>query len=345
VELPLVNTDGIFPDRAERLQDPKWFFEKFTESSLSRFFSSCDLRPVERRILMDKRSWDIRTNGVSVRPPEQLVWSLTHGARQQIYSALAKSAANYPQCFPFRFPLNGFDLKFKDSGLPLEQLGRIKRLTYTNDAYLCFSDLETVKRVLKPEDFKDLIETLYIVPSYLLKLRINADSDIDGLIKYWGKGGREKRIAPILASLSKVPGGTSMNISYLLPTFARLRLYTYPEAWNDATASQQDCFFTAMNFFNETPDTNFFGSAYSRKVLDSEYEPVTGEPTLGDVITLFNDRGDAVHTCVYIADDFVFTKNGINSAQPWVLMRMADMLLIYYNESGRILFLRRKNPE
>src|SRR6266850_5076462 len=345
VELPLANTDGVFPDQAERLQNPKWFFERFTESSLSRFLSSCDLRPVERRILLDKRSWDIGTNGVSITPPEQLVWSLTHHARQQIYAALAKSTANYPQCFPFRFPLNSFDLKFKDSGLPIEQLNRIKRLTYTNDTYLCFSDLESVKRVLKPEDFKDLIETLYIIPSYLLRLRISPDSDIEALVKYWGKGGREKRIAPILTSLSKVPGGASMNISSLLPTFARLRLYTYPEAWNDATASQQDCFFTAINFFNETPDTNFFDSVYSRRVLKSEYEPVNDDPGFGDVIALFNDQGDAIHTCVYIADDFVFTKNGINAAQPWVLMRLADMLLIYYNpeKTGRALFLRRKN--
>lgn len=347
VELPLANTDGIFPDQAERLQNPKWFFERYTEGRLSRFLSSCDLRPVERRILLDKRSWDIGTNGVSITPSEQLVWSLTHRARQQIYAALAKSTANYPQCFPFRFPLNGFDLKFKDSGLPVEQVERIRRLTYTNESYLCFSDLEAVKRVLKPEDFKDLVETLYILPSYLLRLRVSPDSDIEALVKYWGKGGREKRIAPMLTALSKVPGGTSMNISYLLPTFARLRLYTYPEAWNDATASRQDCFYTAMNFFNEAPDTNFFDSVYSRRVLDSQYEPVNEEPMFGDLIALFNDQGDAIHTCVYIADDFVFTKNGINAAQPWVLMRMADMLLVYYTpeKNGRILFLRRKNLE
>jgi len=97
VEVPLANTDGIFPDEPERLQNPKWFFERYTESSLSHFLSSCDLRPVERKILLDKRSWDIGTNGVSITPPEQLVWSLTHHARQQIYAALAKSSANYPQ--------------------------------------------------------------------------------------------------------------------------------------------------------------------------------------------------------------------------------------------------------
>jgi len=44
-------------------------------------------------------------------------------------------------------------------------------------------------------------------------------------------------------------------------------------------------------------------------------------------------------------DDFVFTKNGVNPEQPWVLMKISDMLMIYYpnDKSGHIEFLRRKN--
>src|SRR2546426_8409595 len=42
---------------------------------------------------------------------------------------------------------------------------------------------------------------------------------------------------------------------------------------------------------------------------------------------------------------FVFTKNGINPAQPWVLMKMSDMLLTYYGprNSGRMMVLRRRD--
>ena len=72
---------------------------------------------------------------------------------------------------------------------------------------------------------------------------------------------------PLLLVLLSVPhaapGGAAVNISYLMPTFARLRLYTYPDSWNDPDTSKQDCFFTTMNFFNETPDTNFFDAGYS----------------------------------------------------------------------------------
>jgi hypothetical protein len=345
LEIPLANPDGVFPDEKERLQAPRWVFEKFSESSLTRFLASCDLREIEKRTLLDKRSWTLNSNGIVVLPPEQLVWSLGHKARQQIYSMLARSSENYPQCFPFRFPVEGFDLRFKDSGLPSEDVAKIKRLTYTNGGFLCFTDLQAVQKLLRPDDFKDLVASLYAVPTYLLRLRIRPETDIDALVKYWGKGGREKLVAPLLTALTHTPGGSAINISYFLPPFARLRLYTYPEAWQDPTAPKQDCFFTAMNFFNETADTNFFDTAYSKNVLETEYVAVKDEPSFGDIVTLFNATGDPVHTCVYIADDFVFTKNGVNAAQPWVLMRLPDMLMIYFahETSGKMLVLRRKD--
>lgn len=345
IEIPLASPDGVFPDRTSRLENPKWVFEDCSESRLARFFSSCDLRPIERRMLLDTRYWNITSNRIVISPPEQLIWSLGPRSRQQIYSVLSKNPANFPQCYPFRFPLHGFDQKFKDSGLPIEQVQRVLALTYTNSDFLCFTDLQAVKAVLRTNEFQELIEILYELPTYMLRLRINPDSDIDALIKYWGKGGREKMIAPLLNALTKVPGGTVFNISYLLPPFARLRLYTYPYTWNDPTAAKQDCFFTSMNFFNETPDTNFFDGDYTAKVLRSDYVQVRDAPTFGDVVTLVNGAGQAFHACVYVADDFVFTKNGVNPEQPWVLMRISDMLMIYYpnDKSGHIQFLRRKD--
>jgi hypothetical protein len=179
----------------------------------------------------------------------------------------------------------------------------------------------------------------------MLRLRVTPDSDVNALVKYWGKGGREKLIAPLLTSLAKVPGGAAFNISYFLPTFPRLRLYTYPYTWNDQAACKEDCFFTSMNFFNETPDTNFFDRVYTAKVLHSDYVPVRQHPSFGDVVALSSAKGDIFHTCIYIADDFVFTKNGVNPEQPWVLMKMADMLMLYYptDRSGHLGFLRRKD--
>jgi hypothetical protein len=344
VEIPLAAADGMFPDREKRLNPAEWFFEDISESQLVRFLNACDLRPVERSTLLDRRAWHITRQGCTIRPPEQLVWSLTPRARTQIYAVLAKSPANFPQCFPFRFSLNGFERKFKDSGLPVEEVDKIRRLTYTNGQYLCFTDLQAAKAALRRPEFEDLVETLYGLPTYILRLRVDPDSDVEGLVRYWGRGGREKNLAPLLYSLAKVPGGTTISISHLLPPFARLRLYTYPYTLKDPSAARQDCFFTALNFFNETPDTNFFNAAYAEQVLRTQYSPVKRAPSFGDVVLLATEKREFVHACVYIADDFVFSKNGAAPEQPWVLMKMADMLALYYpsEKSGHLQFLHRR---
>jgi hypothetical protein len=113
------------------------------------------------------------------------------------------------------------------------------------------------------------------------------------------------------------------------------------------TAAKQDCVFTSLNFFNQTVDTNLFDIAWREKYFNTEYAAIKDEPAFGDLVTLLDASNQALHTCVYIADDFVFTKNGVNNAQPWVLMKMSDMLGLYSSPQKfrRILFLRHKEND
>jgi hypothetical protein len=48
---------------------------------------------------------------------------------------------------------------------------------------------------------------------------------------------------------------------------------------------------------------------------------------------------------VFLADDFVFTKNGVSPSEPWTIMRLQDMLTLYFanREQGKVLVLRRKD--
>ena len=111
------------------------------------------------------------------------------------------------------------------------------------------------------------------------------------------------------------------------------------------TGPQQDCFFSALNFFNETEDTSFLNPASIQKVLDSEYASVSDVPSFDDLMVLLNSNAQPVHVCVYIADNFVFAKNGVNPGQPWVLMKIPDVLVTYSDPKtpARILCLRHKD--
>ncbi|PWU16705.1 MAG: hypothetical protein C5B50_12975 [Verrucomicrobia bacterium] len=343
-EIPLACPEGELPDGERRLTEPKWVFEDTSEGRLTRFFNGLNLRPAEKATLLDKRTWEIGPKRCVVSPPEQLIWSLNPDARQRIYSVLSRTPSNFPQRYPFHFALDGLEEKFKNCGLTAENVEQLRWLSYTNGGYLCFTDLQAMKHALNPEQFQELVESLYEVPTYVLGLRLNPHSNVEGLVKYWGKGGREHLIAPLLTALAKVPGGAGINVSYLLPPFARLRLYTYPFTLNDPTAQRSDCFFTSMNFFNEKPDTNFFNASYTAQMIHTQYSTVVDQPVFGDLITLVNGKGESIHACVFIAADYVFTKNGVNSHQPWVLMKLSDMVMMYswVDSPVQIRFLRRK---
>jgi hypothetical protein len=298
---------------------------------------------MEKMLLFDERLWNVSSSGCVISPPAEVIWSLTPKARQQIYSVLSKTSANYPQYFPFRLSRQFAD-RFKASGISPGVIEKVSRLVYTNSGSVCFADLEALHHRLEPNEFNDVVEVLCVFPAFLLRLHVTADMDVDGLIKYWGKGGREKLIAPLINSLARVPGGGWINIAYLLPPYARLRLYTYPDGWSDQTAPLQDCTYTALNFFNQSPDTNLFDMTVREQRLNADYEIIDDDPVFGDIVTLLDSRNHILHACVYIADGFVFTKNGINFNQPWMLMRISDMLGMYeaIEQPRRIEFLRRK---
>ena len=348
VELPLANTEGLLADAAERLLPPRWVFENLTEIRLMRFLRNCGITRYQVRVLLDKTCCTVKERGCEVTPPEFIIWQLSKENRQKVYTALARSPNNYAQRYAFRFPQGTLEERLHLSGLSKREVQIVSRLTYTNNLGLeCFSDLQTVRDVMSTNAFNNLVGALYQNPAFNLRLRVAPESNVNQLAEYWGRGGREQLIEPLLKALRRVPGGGLINVSALLPPFARLRLFTYPNAWADPTAARQDCIFTSLNFFNEQPDTNFLDAAYVQKVVSSEYATVNGvDPAFGDLISLVDEKTDSVvHMCVYIADGFVFTKNGISRQQPWVLMRLTDVLKEYCGlyQTNKVAILRHKN--
>src|SRR5262249_14260033 len=105
-----------------------------------------------------------------------------------------------------------------------------------------------------------------------------------------------------------------------------------------------DCHWTSLNFFNEVPDDRMADSKFAASYLMANYYQV-GKPTAyGDIVLLLDANGNAIHSAVYLADDIVFTKNGNNFAQPWMLMRMKDLTSRYVSDQPpRILAYRNKN--
>jgi hypothetical protein len=73
---------------------------------------------------------------------------------------------------------------------------------------------------------------------------------------------------------------------------------------------------------------------------------VQGPYHYGDVIFFMDGTsGNAIHSCVYLADDLVFTKNGRSPTQPWVVMKLDDVVSYYGMFYTTQLACYRRNVE
>jgi hypothetical protein len=171
----------------------------------------------------------------------------------------------------------------------------------------------------------------------LVKLHVSRSDQLDQLVAYWGRGGRERDVRPILESLSHFRRDQVLDIVHLLPPLARRRLYTY------GRDNERNCYWTALNYFNETPDDRLLDLNFVAYALSNQWHIVTGPPRFGDV-AVFHDEGEvARHGAVFLADDLMFTKNGIGTSRPWVLMRLPHLRDIYWREPPLQVRYYRRN--
>jgi hypothetical protein len=126
----------------------------------------------------------------------------------------------------------------------------------------------------------------------------------------------------------------SVSASFFMPAFARTRLYTYPDPQSSPVEPRKDCLWTALNFFNDQPDNRYLDSDFAERVLHTQFERRQSDPRFGDLVVLPGPTGDWVHMGVYIADGVVFTKGGVGKVQPWVLMKIPDMMMRFRSLSS-----------
>ncbi len=90
-----------------------------------------------------------------------------------------------------------------------------------------------------------------------------------------------------------------------------------------------DCHWTTFNFASDTPDNRFNDPTFAVQYIQKNYYQIAAPSQYGDILLLMNDKQEIKHSAVYLADDLVFTKNGNNYRQPWMLMRIPDLLATY----------------
>lgn len=324
-----------------------WHFDSMGPSQARQLLLQAGLTEEQANHLLSSQFTSYEKGSTNIRPDDSFVISLSPEIRNALYGALAAIPGNRYMQEPYRFPAKTLDNVFRESDISPETIELVKKLLYKRGDNYYFSDLEvTFHRVKTQEEGLNLLKVLTRQPAVLPRLRIRPTTDIDKLVNYWGTapGVRLKDLRPLMEAVKRLPDGGSISILYLLPPFAREHLFTSPLPTQPNQVAP-DCHWSALNFFRETPDNRFSDPAYaSQYVRDNFYE--IAKPSLyGDLVFLIDQNGGVIHSAVYIADDIVFTKNGINYAQPWILMRINNMADQFSSglTSPKIVYFREKN--
>jgi len=319
-------TPGTVTNRVTR-----WFFESPWEEQLPALLER-SVMPAGRRVaLLDTNRWERTPTGFYVVPGRDLILEMTPETRRAIYGVLAESPSNYFHQSVFAYRSDVVEEWFDQSGLEPRTVQLVQRLMYRQGTALCFSDVTDVMSLLPTESERlHLLKTLSRQSTVLMKLRVGPETDVDGLVRYWGKVGRAKDLRPLLESLKRARRTVMLDVAHLLTPFARSRLYSYPFPPSDPQAVKPNCFWTSMNYFREEPDDRYCEVDFTQRALARDYYQVPNpELVYGDLIFFYNAKGVPIHAAVYIADEIVFTKNGAHFNKPWILMDYRDLLAVY----------------
>jgi hypothetical protein len=326
----------------------RWFFHGYTKAKAIEFLRTNGMAEGQLDALANKAAWTTTADGAAVVPGDELILGMSPDLRAKVYSVLVEFPENSTQIDPIWFRANELEHRLKQSDWTRASSKLLRRLLYSQGDLLLFADFEPALRQLPDDQERHrFMKTVSRKETLLMRLKIDADSDINAIANYWGLDGRKKDIIPLLRALQRVEKGCKTSIITLLPHFARDHLFTYPYTTTGAPAVKQDCFWSAFNFFNEVPDDRYNNMDYIRELLRSQYYSILEPSQLGDLVFLTTKDETVIHAAAYIAADVVFTKNGEAYTQPWIFMHMNDMLDTYavrHPQSGplKVLYFRRK---
>jgi hypothetical protein len=328
----------------QRITPPAWNFDGTSVDHVRSVMLSSGLTQVQ--VSGALASAKISNGAITISPNNELVLSLSPQTRAKLYHELAKNNSNEHMRFPFCYAKGEFEEAFATEKVTPATTALVKNLLYARGDLQCFSDYELVLLQIKdkPEQMR-LLSALSSQSAVMAGVRIRPDTDINKLLGYWAWPGgiRVKDVQPLLESLKSVPDGR-MGLVYLLPQFARQRLYTFPMPSRPGDPAM-DCHWSTMNFFNEVPDDHFTDPAYTVKYLETNYYQIATPSKYGDIVLFLDgESNNAIHSAVYLADDLVFTKNGNNMAQPWMIMHLKDLTTKYESDGpGRMLVYRNRS--
>lgn len=322
--------DELLPIRTIEKRPLHWFFGGYALTDFIKLCEELGLPDLQRKQLLQPDCANVLPTGLILQPSRETVYALNPALRREIFRRLV------------RFPENRDDYTYIPT-VEVEGLWRQYNLSTTTVAllkdwscnygrYTVIYGASCILPLISAEEEKvRFMKALSWQQTYLLRVHITPDTDIHSLTKYWGRACWSTDVEAFLHSLATVREGSWLDVIELLPPFPTSLLYTYPVPQNPLKGPvvRRDCHWTAMNFFRDPSDDRYADAKFVRQHIMNDYFPVATDPRYGDLVLFMTPTGEAIHSSIFLADDFVYSKNGDSPLHPWLISTVSNLLEHY----------------
>ena len=324
------------------IQPMTWTFAGSTPAQVKDLFVAGGLTAKAADDALASGNVSTQGNQTVFKPADNFILSLNPETRQKLYTSFyGKGVYSYFD-YPYIFPKDTVESIYTDPRLHPDDVAMLKKLVFiSGDAVHLVDYPVLLQKIPTFERRVAMTRALSRQSAVLARLCIRPDSDIDKIAGYWGHmvNVHFTNIRPLLESLKELPNGGTVSLAYLLPPFARERLYTYPLPPEKGDPIM-DCHWSTFNFANRQPDNRYNDATYTVQYLQANFYAIDVPNVYGDIILFMNDKKEIKHSAVFIADDLAFTKYGNNHTQPWMFVRISDMQEHY--PTLKVFYMRRK---
>lgn len=337
----------VFPLRNPRT---RWAVPLAFESEFRAVLEGAPMTATQKAALFNPNNLGVGDGIYAIFPPKEVLETISQEARGLIYNYLARFDENPDLKNPVRIRSGSVDEWANGTSIRPELVAQMRAMTYFRGDLMLFGDFpHLISQAKSEQEARILQRHSSRVRSMVVRLDVKNSPPVDQIMPYWttGLGLRRKEIEPLIQASMDTPGVTGLDLVHLLPPLPRKVLYTYPDVSMAVEGVLPDCHWTALNFFNYNPETLYLDEFFAASRLMSGFEQVEPPYRFGDALVFVTEEMNAHHSCIYIAADIVYTKNGRSLYAPWTILHLKDVQSTYPDFDGKPLRIQgfRRLPE
>ena len=329
----------------------RWAVPLEQEMAFRSVLESLPMTDGQRRSLFSPDNVGVGDGLYVIFPPAEVLETLSSEARSILYAYLGRFAENPDIQNPVRIRSGSVDEWASGTTMRPEIVAKMKAMTYYRGDLMLFADFPHLLSLAESEaEARTLQKHSSRVRSMLVRLDVKEGINVSEIMPYWttGLGLRRKEVEQMVQAAIDTPGVTGFDLVHMLPPLPRKLLYTYADSSMAVDGILPDCHWTTLNFFNYNPEPIYLDEFFAASRLVAAFEPVEPPYRYGDALVFLTEEMNAYHSCIYIAADLVYTKNGRSLYAPWTMLYLKDVQSTYPDFEGkplRIQGYRRKKNE